>query len=178
MLEGANFTLVPFTHEFVTDRYLSWLHDYKINKYLVKAGHQTSLSDAKEYCEFLIQSPHDIFLAILINEYNLHIGNVRLGPIDFDSKVCKFSMIIGDVSYHGKGLATSIVKMCIDYVFDELNMNKFYLDVVSENKSAVRVYEKCNMIEEGFLKSHLKIGEITCDLKIFSIFNKKTQNKI
>ena len=61
IIKGDFFTLIPFSQEFVTTKYLSWLHDYKINKYLVKAGHKTSLSEAKEYCEYLIQSPQDIF---------------------------------------------------------------------------------------------------------------------
>ena len=176
IIKGDFFTLIPFSQEFVTTKYLSWLHDYKINKYLVKAGHKTSLSEAKEYCEYLIQSPQDIFLAIVINENNLHVGNVRLGPIDFDSKLCKFSMMIGDSNFHGKGLGTSIVQLCIDFAFKDLNMNKFYLDVVSENEPAVRVYQKCGMIEEGFLKNHLILGETAYNLKIFSCFNKKTQS--
>ena len=174
-LDGGNFRLTSFTHEFVTTKYLSWLHDYKTNKYLVKAGLKTSLSEAKEYCEFLIKSPQDIFLAIVIKENNLHVGNVRLGPIDFDSKLCKFSMMIGDSNFHGKGLGTSIVQLCIDFAFKDLKVNKFYLDVVSENKPAVRIYEKCGMIEEGLLKNHLVIGETPYDLKIFSCFNKKPQ---
>ena len=175
-LDGGNFRLAPFTQKFVTTKYLSWLHDHKINKYLVKAGHKTSLSEAKDYCDYLIQSPHDIFLAIVINENNLHVGNVRLGPIDFDSKLCKFSMMIGDSNFHGKGLGTAIVQLCIDFAFKNLMLNKFYLDVVSENEPAIRVYEKCGMIEEGFLKNHLIIGETAYDLKIFSLFNNKIQN--
>tara|TARA_A100001011_G_scaffold392919_1_gene481560 strand:- start:132 stop:704 length:573 start_codon:yes stop_codon:yes gene_type:complete len=176
IIKGDFFTLTPFSLEFVTARYLSWLHDKKINKYLAKAGHETSLSKAKEYCDYLIQSPLDIFLAIVLNENNLHVGNVRLGPMDFDSQLCKFSMMIGDSNFHGKGLGTSILELCIDFVFNDLQMNKFYLDVVSENKPALRVYEKCGMIEEGFLKNHLRIGENAYDLKILSLFNKKNQN--
>ena len=47
-----------------------------------------------------------------------HIGNVRLGPIYILSKVCKFSMMIGDESYHSKGYGTEIVRACIEYVFN------------------------------------------------------------
>ena len=71
IIKGDFFTLTPFSLEFVTARYLSWLHDKKINKYLAKAGHETSLSKAKEYCDYLFNKSL-MFNDLIINHPNVY----------------------------------------------------------------------------------------------------------
>ena len=168
---GNGFKLVLFNLEMVNDDYLSWLKNNDVNKYLLKPNKKILKEDAFTYCKGLIASDNNLFLAIISTSENKHIGNVRLGPIDFDSKVCKYSMMIGDINYHGKGLGTNIVKECISFVFDELKMKKFYLDVISDNIAAIRTYEKNGMITEGLLQGHVFLNNKYHDLLIMSIFN-------
>jgi RimJ/RimL family protein N-acetyltransferase len=165
------FELVPFSINFVTDNYINWLRNENINKYLVKPDEKITKDSVLEYCNNLINSKNDIFLAIITRPEGKHIGNVRLGPIYILSKVCKFSIMIGDESYHSKGYGTEIVRACIEYVFNNLQMQKFYLDVVSDNEAAVRMYEKNKMHQEGYLKNHIFLKNKFYDLKIMSIFN-------
>ena len=144
--------LVSFDINLVGDRYLSWLRSEKINKYLIKPNNRITKEEVLDYCTNLIQSKNDIFLSIIALSSEKHIGNVRIGPIDFVNKVCNFSIMLGDENYHGKGYGTKIVKSCIDYSFESLNMKKFTLVVDSENISAIKVYKKNNMILESVIK--------------------------
>jgi [ribosomal protein S5]-alanine N-acetyltransferase len=170
-INGDGFVLVPFNLNMITDEYLSWLKTDAVNKYLLKPNKEIQRADALTYCKELIESKNNLFFAINILPDNKHIGNVRLGPIDHISKVCKYSMMIGNTDYHGKGLGTKIVSACISFVFDKMKMRKFYLDVISGNIAAIRTYEKNGLIEEGLLKKHIFLGGLYHDLKIMSISN-------
>lgn len=170
-IKGKGFSLVSFNLDLITDEYLSWLKDSAVNRYLLIPNKHITREIAFEYCRDLINSDNNIFLAILSTKGNMHIGNVRLGPIDFNSKVCKFNMMIGNTDFHGKGYGTKIVSACISYIFDEMKMNKFFLEVIAENYEAIKTYKKNGLVEEGILKKHVKIENNYYDLKVMSLFN-------
>lgn len=44
--------------------------------------------------------------------------------------------------YWGKGIATESAKACIDFGFDQLNINKIIAMIIPENKGSLRVLEK------------------------------------
>ena len=169
-IESSIFYLRHFDLNFVGDEYLGWLKDEEVNRYLLKADQDITIEEARRYCTELVESDHDIFLAIILKENERYIGNVRIGPIDFESRVCKFSMMIGDKDVYGRGLGTEIVEKCIDYCFEQLNMRKFCLDVIEENKAAVRIYEKNGLITEGVLQEHVLLNGKACDLRIMACF--------
>ena len=125
IIDGPTFLLEPFSLELVTEEYVSWLRDAKVNRYLLKPTSAITIEQTRNYCEEMIISENDLFFAIIFKENRRHIGNVRIGTIDFDSKVSRFSMMIGDRRYHNQGIGTDIVSKCIDYCFYELDMKKF-----------------------------------------------------
>ena len=170
-IKGDGFSLVSFNINYITDEYLAWLKDSSVNSYLVRPNNQITNEVAFEYCKKLIDSKNNIFLAILASGDNKHIGNVRIGDFYTDSKVCKFSVMIGNTDFHGKGYGTKIVCSCISYVFNEMKMNKFFVEVIADNNAAIRVFEKNGLVEEGILKQHFRIEGKYYDMKIMSIFN-------
>jgi [ribosomal protein S5]-alanine N-acetyltransferase len=170
-IQGEDFYLVNFTEDHISTEYLRWLKDKEVNKYLLKPHQNISFEEASEYCNKMIKSKKDIFLAILEKGTSLHIGNVRLGPIDWNLKHCKFSMMIGNKEFHGKGLGTKIVRSSIDFVFSELKLSRFYLDVLEENKAAIRTYEKNGLIVEKMLKNKFKQKEKLVNALLMSVKN-------
>lgn len=163
--------LRSFDYALVNERYLGWLHDERVNKYLLKPDVNTTLQDILEYVSGLVESPDNHFLAIIDRDSGLHIGNVRLGPIDHASMVCQYSMMIGDVEFHGKGIGTEVVTMAAKVCFEQLGMNKLFLDVIESNKAAIRVYEKNGFVTEGVLHAHKMLDGEGHDLRIMSLFN-------
>jgi len=168
-IELADVKLVQFDLSFVNHVYLGWLKNDMVNKYLLKPRNNIDIVEAKKYCTDLITSDNNYFLGIIDNKLETHIGNVRVGPIDHNSKVCKFSMMIGDTAYHGRGIGSQVVSGCIEFAFLKLKMNKFYLDVIPDNIAAVRTYEKNDLVVEGRLRQHVFINGNYQDLLVMSI---------
>jgi len=170
-VEGEKIIILPFYKELITNRYVNWFKDEKINYYLQYQGEETTLDDIRTYVHDLLSNGH-YFFAVLDKETKLHIGNVRIEIISKYAHIGKFSMIIGDSNYHGKGIGTEVVKLVIDIAFNQIKLRKLTVDVVSENTPAVRVYEKNNFIIEGRLKECFFKHNKYFDFLTMSIFNR------
>jgi len=118
-----------------------------------------------------MNSKNDYLFAIVMKDNNKHIGNVRLGPIDAHSRTCRFGFMIGDSDYHGRGIGTAIVRLCVDFCFSKLNIHKIHLGVWDYNKPAIRVYEKNDFITEKILPSYTYQGKCYSDLRIMELTN-------
>ena len=80
-------------------------------------------------------------------------------------------MMIGNKKFHGRGLGTRIVKSCIGFVFSELKLSKFYLDVLQQNIAAIRTYEKNGLVIERVFKDQFKQNGKPTNALLMSLIN-------
>jgi RimJ/RimL family protein N-acetyltransferase len=76
------------------------------------------------------------------------IGMVRLTDIDYiNSSVC----VGGDISpeFRGKGYSKIMYKLIFDLCFNQYNLNRVWLFVLSYNNVALSLYKKLGFTEEG-----------------------------
>jgi len=81
------------------------------------------------------------------------IGHVGLYNIDFRVRKAEFAILIAGEDNQGKGYGSLCTKFLIDYAFDELNIRKINLSLLSENKRAVSMYNKIGFLQEGILRN-------------------------
>lgn len=84
-------------------------------------------------------------LMFIVSESNSGalFATVSLYNIDFTNLSAEFGRImIGDDDYKGKGLGAKITSAIVNYAFEELNLKNVYLEVFSDNLSAIKTYEK------------------------------------
>lgn len=139
---GSNIDLVPFSKIFISNDYLNWMKDKDITMFIVKQDDKISLDDIHFFVEKMIYSNLDYFFAIIHKESKKHIGNIRLGPIDFNLMKSKFGILIGDKSFHGYGVATEVLELIKHFSFNYLKLEQIRFGVVKENKAAMRLYAK------------------------------------
>ncbi len=66
-------------------------------------------------------------------------------------------MVIGiviDKQFQGHEYSFNAMGLLIDFLFNRLNLNRIQLDTWSENKIAIKLYEKLNFKLEGILKEN------------------------
>ena len=80
--------------------------------------------------------------AIADAESHRHIGNVKLGPIDWVHRRAMFGIMIGEKEFWGKGAGEEVTRLMVEYGFYRLNLRRIGLVVFEEHRSAVRCYEK------------------------------------
>lgn len=80
------------------------------------------------------------------------IGHVGLYKIDHRIRKAEFGILIGDTTYHRRGIGTQVTSRVLDYGFDQLNLNKISLSVLITNVRARALYTKLGFVEEGRLR--------------------------
>jgi ribosomal-protein-alanine N-acetyltransferase len=140
LLEGDRVILKPITESFCTQKYLSWLNDPEVYKYLSSGGDFTM----DQLVNFVRRkSFEDIFFwAIIVKENYSHIGNIKIDKIDKKDLHGEYGIMIGDKSVWGKGYAAEVSKIVIDYCFNVFGLKEIRLGVHQQNISAIKLYHR------------------------------------
>jgi ribosomal-protein-alanine N-acetyltransferase len=141
-LEGEKVLLKPFTLDLVTERYLGWIRDPKTTEFIWKAGPDYSLKDLRAFGAGMMESEGDLFFAIHDRNGAGHVGNLRLGPIDWRKRVSGFGILIGEATKRGVGYGAEAIDLATRYAVTELGLDAVRFEVVADNIPAMRVYEK------------------------------------
>ncbi|MBT3451353.1 aminotransferase class III-fold pyridoxal phosphate-dependent enzyme [archaeon] len=137
----------------VTEEYCKWLNDPEVNLYL--ETRKVTIEELIKYVNDKNNNLNCLFLGIYCKSNDKHIGNIKLEPIDFVNKTATLGILIGNKDYWGKGIATEATKLISDYAFNKLGLIEVNLGVISENKAAIRVYEKVGFKVFDIKKNHI-----------------------
>ena len=149
---GNKTLLEPFSHKFINDDYLAWMNDKDTTKFIKKAKKNTTLEDLHFFANEMIASKVDYFFAILLKKNLQHIGNVRLGPIDFKLMKSNFGIMIGSKNFRGIGVGTEVLKLIKELSFGYLKLKQIKFPVVEEHTHAMRLYKNAGFVLNNTLK--------------------------
>lgn len=137
----------------VSDEYVAWMNDYEVVKYTEQRFSPHSREDVKTFVAEKFRSPSDILFGIFFE--NQHIGNIKLGPINWKHETGEVSYFIGNKDFWGKGLATSVVRSVVEFALDRLDLKKINAGYYENNVGSARVLEKCGFLVEGVRKKNV-----------------------
>lgn len=80
------------------------------------------------------------------------VGVTSLYTPDLARGTARYSIVIGDPKYWGRGLGTAIVEKVIDHGFTSLGLRKIESDVLEPNKGALIIHRRAGFVEEGRLR--------------------------
>lgn len=92
---------------------------------------------------------------VIDNQDHKPIGLVIIDKIKWEYRNCEIGIVIYDKSQRGKGLGKDAMKTALDFIFNEMNMNLVYLNVLSDNKIAINMYRKLGFEFEGELRDRV-----------------------
>lgn len=93
--------------------------------------------------------------AIETLEEGIYIGGCGINNIDWKNGTATVGIFIGHKDYRGKGYGTDAMKILVDFIFNQINVNRVELSVFEFNERAQKSYKKCGFIEEGRLRQKL-----------------------
>ncbi len=88
------------------------------------------------------------------------IGIVGINNIVWGSFLSAFLGYKMDKDYINKGYMTEIIKVVVDYAFDNLGLHRIEANIMPKNLPSIRVVEKCGFNSEGISTKYLKINGI------------------
>lgn len=78
------------------------------------------------------------------------LGHIALMHKDLDT--FEITIVIGEKEYWNQGIGTKAIKTALRLGFGKLGYTKTYLEVRPENTRAIKVYEACGFVKNGFKK--------------------------
>ena len=97
----------------VTKKYLDWLNDYEIVKYTEQKNITHSIDSIKNYVSEKYDCPNNYLFGIFFKKK--HIGNIKLGPINFKKRNATLSYFIGERKFWNKGITSKVIKRISDF---------------------------------------------------------------
>ena len=168
-LETERLKLEPISIKYCSNKYVNWLNDPEIYKYLDNGGSYT-YNSLFDYLTKNTEQPI-FFWAVIIKEDNTHIGNIKVDPINKRNRTGEFGILMGDKKKWGQGYAKEATKAVIDYCFKVLELRKITLGVIKDNIGAVKLYQNLGFETEGIYKMHGIYNGKFCDALRMAKFN-------
>lgn len=153
-LDGQQIYLREVRLTDVNQNYYNWLNDPEINQFLETRFIPRSLENIAQFVKQMDGNVNEVFLAICLKENHQHVGNIKLGPINWVHRHADVSLLIGDKKIWGRGIATEAIKLISEYAFEILNLHKLKAGCYVENQGSAKAFIKNAYRQEGILKEH------------------------
>ena len=154
VVKGNNITLKILSPEDVTQNYVAWMQDEEVVQFMESRWKSYTLDTLKYYVKRMDASRNDYLFGIYANDNNEHIGNIKIGGINFIHNFGNLGLFIGNKEKWGGGYGAEAVKLATEYAFHELNLNKLTAGIYENNKGCYRAFLNAGYNEAGRLKKH------------------------
>ena len=146
-----------FLRAFEPDDYkltYKWRQDEEITKFL--SGNKWFVSSERERRwveEKILDDRANIYLAICENETGLMLGYLSINNIDLRNRTAEWGgLTIGSKEHQNKGYASEAAKMMLEYIFEELGINRCYVYCLAKHPYTIKLFEKLGFTKEGELR--------------------------
>jgi diamine N-acetyltransferase len=153
-------------------RMLEWMHDETVTCYLAQNFAEKTLEDCEN---FIDSSNKDESLNVhraICDDKDMYLGTVSLKHINITDKNAEYA-----ISMHGDSIGTGAsafgTKQILTYAFEELKLEKVYLNVIPSNVRAKKFYNKMGFELEGIAKKHICIKGKLEDLEWYGYLKEK-----
>ncbi|MDO7975846.1 GNAT family N-acetyltransferase [Oceanotoga teriensis] len=105
----------------------------------------------------------------ITDENDNYIGTVSLKNINYIDKNAEYAIVIRK-KYWGQKIALKATDKILFYGFNTLNLEKIYLNVLSNNVRAINFYKKYGFKKEGIFKNHIYHFGKYVDMEWYAFF--------
>ncbi len=88
------------------------------------------------------------------DEQGEYMGTISLKNFDFAARHAEYAIVLRKKA-QGKGIAVKATNELLEKAFTEFHLEKVYLNVLSDNLRAIRLYERYGFVYEGEFRRHL-----------------------
>ena len=111
----------------------------------------------------------------IVDEKDEYLGTISLKEIDLINLKAEYAVVLRSKAI-GTSAAKNATQKILDIAFNELKLNKVYLNVLATNLRANRFYQKFGFVFEGTFRQDLKIENEFYDLNWYSILKESYES--
>jgi ribosomal-protein-alanine N-acetyltransferase len=162
-LAGARVTLEPFAATHMTERYVAWLNEPEVNAFSQRKDVRSTFDDARRYMASL--RADEVVFAIVVE--GRHVGNVKLGPVDWRNACADISILIGERDVWSRGVGAEAVYLASRYLLKDVGLNRVHAD--SRNPAFLRLVAKLGWCVEGVQRERFRTDDGFTDNTLVSL---------
>lgn len=155
-LRGERVYLRELRVEDVNQAYYRWMNDREVTRFLESRFFPNSMESLREFVGKIGQDRRYVFLAICLIEDDRHIGNVKLGPINWIHRFADIGLLIGEKDCWGQGYASEVIGCLVSYAFDVLSLHKLTAGCYEGHKASLKAFQKNGFQIEGIRKKQYR----------------------
>ncbi|ODS33749.1 MAG: putative ribosomal N-acetyltransferase YdaF [Candidatus Scalindua rubra] len=171
-IEGKRVYLRPFEEEDIIT-WFDWFNDPEVTLYMNKGVFPNTKQLQEEYFKKLLTSKNDVQLAIVLKENDTLIGAVGIHKIDWIHRNSGISIMIGDKTLWGKGLAEETIAFIVRHAFTKMNLHKVTAGMMAENYGSRKCFEDNGFVLEGMQKEQFFYKDRYVDVYLLGLTRKK-----
>ena len=157
----------------VTKKYHKWMNDYNVVKYTAQSEYKHTYTDILNFVKKKKKSKNEFLYGIYLIDKNKsicdHIGNIKLGPINFKNLTADISYFIGERKHWGKGLATQAISEIIKIAKSKFKLKKLQAGHWKKNLGSKKVLKRNNFKLEGILRSQIVVRNKRYDRYLYGL---------
>lgn len=92
------------------------------------------------------------------------LGLASINNIDTTLQSCYWAFYLGDTSVRGAGIGAKVEFNILEYVFNDLNLNKLRCEVFVTNDKVIKMHEKFGFRREAYYREHCIKGDKKLDV--------------
>lgn len=152
-----------------SEKMLEWMKDPNINRFFRFDINSINEEQITNFINDSLRDETNLHLAI-VNDADEYLGTVSLKNIDYKNGSAEYA-----ISLRRNAIGTDLAQRATDTIlyiaFFEMDLNKVYLNVLSQNVRAIRFYEKYGFAFEREYIEQVKIRGECQSLKWYGIIN-------
>lgn len=152
----------------VDDAYVAWLNDPAVNRHLESRFAAHSLESTRDYVSAIRDSSCSVMFGIWSKPLGRHVGNIKLGPIDWRHGLGEIGLMIGDRSAWGHGIATRAIALVTAIAREQLGLRKITAGCYASNAGSRIAFERAGFAVEGARKDHFLLDGQPEDLVLLA----------
>jgi len=158
-LETERLRLYNLRAKDVGETYVSWLRDPEVIRYLeVRFLPPQEIGQIRAFVEAANSSAADLLLGIFRKEDNVHIGNVKLGPIVREHARSPIGYMLGERLSWGKGYASEAIRAVSRHGLETMGLAKITAGCYETNIGSSKALLKAGFRHEATIPS-----DVVCD---------------
>ncbi len=155
-LAGELCYLRPLREADIQGNWLHWFNDPEVTRYMLRGTFPTTVESQRDFYRHVTSgSDSDLVLAVIARDGDVHVGNIGLHRIDWQSRYAEYGVVIGERAVWGRGIGTEATRLLCRHGFDRLNLHRIWLGVFAAHAAAIRMYERIGFKVEGTLREEI-----------------------
>ena len=134
------------------EQFRQWRNNPELRKYF-REYREISDKMQENWFSKINNDPNQVNFSIVDKANSSLIGHCGLYYINWIARYAEFGIYIGDKDYRSGGYGSDALRQLCKYGFEDLNLNKIWCEVYSNNAS-IDVYRHIGFTEEGVMRQN------------------------